>query len=149
MRKDPKNWLPALEPWLVDENKWVRRAAVTAIGRLPMKHADYTTRCLDLAGRLLNDEEMDVKRATSFAIRLSARGEIAETVKFLEAQIPPQNPAATWVLCDVIRSMTKSFLSEFASLLPKYQQWAQDPNLSIKNQRSIESAVKIFQKGLL
>ena len=25
VRKDPENWLPMLEPWLVDENKWVRR----------------------------------------------------------------------------------------------------------------------------
>jgi hypothetical protein len=91
---------------------------------------------------------MDVKRATSFAIRLSARGEISETVKFLETQVPPGNPAATWVLCDVIRSMTKKFLPEFSSLLPKYQQWTNDPNLSAKDRRSIESAVKVLQKGL-
>ena len=148
VRKDPQNWLSALEPWLVDENKWVRRAAVTAIGRLTMKHASYTARCLELAGGLLNDEEMDVKRATSFAIRLSARGEIAETVKFLERQVPPKNPAATWVLCDVIRSMTKSYLPEFESLLPKYHRWEQDSSLSSKDQRSVESAVKVLQKGL-
>jgi len=149
VRKDPQIWLPALEPWLVDENKWVRRAAVTAIGRLPMKHPAYTALCLELAGSLLYDREMDVKRATSFAIRLSARGEMAEMVKFLEAQVPPTNPAATWVLCDVIRSMTKSFLPEFESLLPKYQQWEQEPSLSTRDQRSVESAVKVLQKGLL
>ncbi len=149
VRKDPQNWLPVLEPWLVDENKWVRRAAVTAIGRLPMKHPAYTARCLELAGGLLNDEEIDVKRATSFAIRLSARGEITEMVKFLEAQVPPTSPAATWVLCDVIRSMTKSFLPEFESLLPKYQQWEQDPSLSARDQRSVESAIKVLQEGLL
>jgi 3-methyladenine DNA glycosylase AlkD len=148
VRKDPENWLSALEPWLVDDNKWVRRAAVTAVGRLTMKHADYTARCLELTECLLNDEEMDVKRATSFAIRLSARGEISETVKFLEAQVPPEYPAATWVLCDVIRSMTKKFIPEFSSLLPKYQRWAADPNLSTKNRRSIESAVKVLQKGI-
>ena len=127
VRKDPENWLPMLEPWLVDENKWVRRAGVTAVGRLTMKHAAYTSRCLEMAEMLLNDKEMDVKRATSFAVRLSTRGEIAETRKFLERQVPPTNPAATWVLCDIIRSMTKKFLPEFKSLLPKYEQWAADP----------------------
>lgn len=148
VRKDPEIWLPILELWLSDETKWVRRAGVTAVGRLTMKHAAYTARCLEMAGCLLNDKEMDVKRATSFAIRLSARGEIAETRKFLMSQIPPKNPAATWVLCDVIRSMTKKFLPEFESLLPKYEQWAADPDLTSKDRRSIESALKILQKGL-
>ena len=147
VRKNPENWLPVLEPWLVDENKWVRRAGVTALGRLTMAHAAYTARCLEMAGILLNDKEMDVKRATSFAVRLSTRGEIAETRKFLERQVPPTNPAATWVLCDIIRSMTKKFLPEFNSLLPKYENWLADPDLSPKDRRSIESAVKTLQKS--
>jgi hypothetical protein len=109
-----------------------------------MRHADCTARCLELSARLLNDEEMDVKRAVSFAIRISARGELSETKEFLEGQVPPTNPAATWVLCDVIRSMTKTFLPEFAFLLPKYEQWAADPNLSPKDLRSVESAVQIL-----
>jgi 3-methyladenine DNA glycosylase AlkD len=148
VRKDPEKWLPEIEPWLTDENKWVRRAGVTAVGRLTMKHADFTPRCLVLAGALLNDEDMDVKRATSFAIRLSARGEISETVKFLQIQVPPKNHAATWVLCDVIRSMTKKFLPAFASLLPLYQKWADDPQLTSKDRRSVESALKVLRKGL-
>lgn len=148
VRKDPAKWLPALEPWLVDENKWVRRAGITAVGRLAMKHADYTTRCLILAEGLLLDEELDVKRAVSFAIRLSARGDITEVSKFLEKQVPPQNPMATWVLCDVIRSMTKTFLPEFASVVPQYEAWAADPNLSSIDRRSVESAIKTFQKAL-
>jgi 3-methyladenine DNA glycosylase AlkD len=147
-RKDPENWLSKLEPWLADENKWVRRAGVTAVGRLAMKHSDYTPQCLEFADRLLNDDEMDVKRATSFAIRLSARGDIDEVRKFLEEEVPPSNPAATWVLCDVIRSMTKKFLPELKSLLPKYELWAQNPNLSTKDRRSVESAVKTFRKAL-
>ena len=148
VREDPEIWLPGLESWLADENKWVRRSGVTAVGRLTMKHPAYTAQCLELAGCLLNDEEMDVKRATSFAIRLSARGDIGELVKFLKAQVPPENTAATWVLCDVIRSMTKKFLSAFAPLLPKYEIWASDPKLSTKERRSVESAVKILKKGL-
>jgi len=148
IRKDPEKWLPALEPWLADENKWVRRAGVTAVGRLAMKHAGYTARCLEMAEGLLFDEEMDVKRAVSFAIRISCRGEISEVVKFIDGQVPPKNPAAAWVLCDVIRSMTKAFLPEFTSLLPKYEQWAANPALSSKDLRSVQSAVKTLQKAI-
>jgi len=54
----------------------------------------------------------------------------------------PDTPAATWVLCDAIRSMTKGFLPESAPLLPRYEQWAADPALSARHRRSVESAVK-------
>jgi len=148
VRKDPENWLPVIEPWLADENKWVRRAGVTTVGRLTMKHPGYTTQCLEMTGRLLNDEDVDVKRATSFAIRLSTRGEIAETKKFLDAHVPPSNPAATWVVCDTIRSMTKKFLPEFTPLLPKFQRWGEDPQLSAQDRRSIESAIKTLEKAI-
>ncbi len=147
VRKEPETWLPAIEPWLADENKWVRRAGVIVVGRLPMKHPAYTTRCLELAEWLLLDEEVDVKKAVSFAIRLAARGEMGPVRDLLAHHVPPKDPAATWVLCDSIRSMTKKFLPEFASLLPLYEQWAADPALSAKDRRSVESAVKVLRSA--
>jgi 3-methyladenine DNA glycosylase AlkD len=142
VRKKPERWLATMEPWLADENKWVRRAGVTVVGRLPMKRPEYTARCLELAGRLLFDEEVDVRKAVSFAIRLSARGEVEPVVAFLEAHVPPEDPAATWVLCDVIRSMTVSFLPAFTALLPQFEAWASEPSLNARDRRSVESALK-------
>jgi 3-methyladenine DNA glycosylase AlkD len=147
VRKKPKQWLSAIEAWLGDENKWVRRAGVTVVGRLPMKHPAYTVHCLELAGRLLFDEEVDVKKAVSFAIRLSVRGEIGPVRDFLGRHVPPENSAATWVLCDAIRSMTKTFLPEFISLLPVYEEWVADPSLSSRDRRSVESAVNALRKA--
>ena len=147
VRKEPDEWLPAMEPWLEDENKWLRRTGVTVIGRLPMKQPAYVDRCLALTEKLLLDEETDVKRAVSFAIRLSARGSIDAVRDFLARHVPPQDPAATWVLCDAIRSMTKRVLPELISLLPLYEQWAADPALSARDRRSVESAVKVLRKA--
>jgi 3-methyladenine DNA glycosylase AlkD len=146
VRKKPGQWLSAMEAWLADENKWVRRVGVIVVGRLPMKHPAYATRCLELTERLLLDEDVDVKKAVSFAIRLCARGETRPVRDFLARHVPPENPAATWVLCDAIRSMTKKFLPEFVSLLPLYEQWAADPALSAKDRRSVESAVKTLRQ---
>lgn len=145
VRKKPEQWLSAMESWLSDESKWVRRAGITVVARLPMKHPAYTARCLGLAERLLFDEEADVKKAVSFAIRLSVRGEVGPVRDFLEQHVPPENPAATWVLCDAIRSMAKAFLPEFTSLLASYEKWADDPSLSGGDRRSVESAVKILR----
>lgn len=147
VRKKPEQWLSAIETWLGDENKWVRRAGVTVVGRLPMKHPAYTVQCLELAGRLLFDEEEDVKKAVSFAIRLAVRGEVGPVRDFLERHVPPENSAGTWVLCDAIRSMTKAFLPEFMSLLPVYEEWVTDPSLSARDRRSVESAVKTLRKA--
>ena len=146
VRKKPEQWLSAMEPWLVDENKWVRRVGVIVVGRLPIKHPVYAARCLELTERLLLDEDIDVKKAVSFAVRLIARGEIEPVRNFLARHVPPENPAATWVLCDAIRSMTRQFLPEFVSLLPLYEQWAADPALSTKDRRSVESAVKTLRQ---
>ncbi len=140
--KKPEVWLSTLEPWLVDENKWVRRVGVIVAGRLPMKRPEYTQQCLDIAERLLFDSEVDVKKGLSFAIRLCARGDIKPVREFLERHVPPKNASATWVLCDVIRSMTPSFLPEFKALLPRYEKWSADPSLNAKDRRSVESAVK-------
>ncbi len=146
VRKKPEQWLSAMEPWLADENKWVRRAGVTVVGRLPTKQPAYTAPCLELVERLLFDEDRDVRRAVSFAIRFAARGAIAPVCEFLARHVPPEDPAATWVLCDAIRSMTEKFLPEFAPLLPLYEQWAADPALSAKDRRSVESAVKTLRR---
>ncbi len=145
VRAAPETWLERIEPWLEDESKWVRRAAVTVIGRLPMKCPAYTSRCLALIERLLLDPESEVKKAVSFAIRLSARGETAPVRAFLARHVPPQDSAATWVLCDAVRSMAKVLLPEFASLLPQYERWAADPELGAQDRRSVESAVRTLQ----
>jgi len=147
VRKKPEQWLSVMGPWLADENKWVRRAGVTVVGRLPTKQPAYTAPCLELVERLLFDEDRDVRRAVSFAIRFAARGAIAPVCEFLARHVPPEDPAATWVLCDAIRSMTRKLLPGFASLLPLYEQWAADPTLSARDRRSVESAVNTLRQA--
>ena len=39
-----------------------------------MVHAEYTAQCLDMVEKLLCDEDSDVKKAVSFAIRIAAPG---------------------------------------------------------------------------
>ncbi len=147
VRKKPEEWLSEIEPWLEDENKWVRRASVTVIGRLPIKQPEYAAHCLVLIERLLHDDEVDVKRAVSFAIRLVARGEIEPVRDFLARHVPAKDSAATWVLCDAIRSMTKKYLPEFLELLPLYEEWSTDQSLNTKERRSIDSAIKKLKKA--
>lgn len=146
VRKKPEEWLDAVEPWLEDENKWVRRAGVTVVGRLPMKHPEYAAQCLVLIERLLHDDEDDVKKAVSFAIRLVARGNIRPVREFLSGRVPAKDPAAIWVLSDVIRSMTKDYLPQFLELLPLYERWAADQSLNVRERRSVDSAIRTLKQ---
>jgi len=109
---------------------------------LPMKQAAYTSRCLTQAERLLLDSDTDVKKATSFAIRLCARGDVVVVGEWLAQQVPPPDPVTTWVLCDVIRSMATKLLPALRPLLPLYEQWVADPALSSRDRRSVESAIR-------
>ena len=127
VRKKPDEWLDAMETWIRDENPWVRRAGVTVVGRLPMKHAEYAERCLEMIEPRLWDEEEVVKKAVSFAIRLTARGDVRVVSSFLSRHVPPEDPAASWVLCDAIRSMGKQFLPALVDLLSAYETWLEDP----------------------
>lgn len=142
VRKKPAEWLQRIEPWLADENKWVRRAFITVVARLPMADAAYLPRCLELTERLLLDDDQDVRRAVSFAIRIGAKEDAALVCDFLAQHIPPANCASTWVLCDAIRSMGKAILPAFLPLLPAYERWAADPALGSQDRKSIESAIK-------
>jgi 3-methyladenine DNA glycosylase AlkD len=146
VRKKPGEWLDAMDGWISDDNKWVRRAGVTVVGRLPMKHAAYSERCLEMIEPLLWDEEEVVKKSVSFAIRLTARGDVNAVALFLSRHVPPDDPRSTWVLCDTIRSMGKQFLPALRDLLPDYEAWLDDPDLDSRNRRSIESAVRTLQK---
>lgn len=147
VRKNPEEWLGAVEPWLEDDNKWVRRAGVTVLGRLPLKRPEYAERCLALIARVIPDPEVDVKKAASFAIRLVAKGAVRPVHDFLARKVPAKDPAATWVLCDSVRSMAKAQLPQFLDLLPKYEAWGTDPSLSASQRRSVESAIKTLRQA--
>ena len=147
VRKEPEQWLGAIGA-LAGRREQVgaagrrhrhRSSANEAARPTPLAAWNWPSGCYPTRSRTS-------RRAVSFAIRLCARGEIEPVRDFLARHVPPGDSAATWVLCDAIRSMTKKFLPEFAPLLPLYEQWAADPALSAKDRRSVESAVKTLRK---
>lgn len=145
VRKDPEDYLATLDPWVSDANKWVRRASITVIGRLPMKQPTYTEICLSMVEQAFGDGDPDVRRALSFSIRISARGELEAVKTFIEAQAHRTDSSSIWVLCDVIRSMTKKFLPQFRDLLPIYENWL--ATVDSKSQRSVASAIKVLRSA--
>lgn len=146
VRKKPDIYLNVLKKWTIDENKWVKRVALTIIGRLPMKTPEYTKQCLEMVTPCLEENDLDIRRVNSFAIRLSARGNINAVYDYIKANISGSNGAKIWVFCDVIRSMTKSFLPQFKPLLPDYTAWLESVNDS-KSKKSLEAAIKTLKSA--
>jgi 3-methyladenine DNA glycosylase AlkD len=143
VRKGPEDYLATMEHWIEDANKWVRRAGITVVARLPMKRPEYTEICLGLVEPALGDDDLDVRRAVSFAIRMGARGEPEAVVGFIKRQGHRTDAASIWVLCDAMRSMTKKLLPQFKELLPLYEHWLE--LVETKSQRSVASAIKALR----
>jgi 3-methyladenine DNA glycosylase AlkD len=143
VRKQPEEYLAAMSRWVGDDNKWVRRAGITVIARVPMKHAEYTERCLQMVEPALGDDDLDVRRAVSFAIRMGARGEPEAVVSFVRSQAHRTDPASVWVICDAMRNMTKTSLPHFKSLLPTYEDLL--TSVDAKSQRSVASAIRVLK----
>jgi 3-methyladenine DNA glycosylase AlkD len=143
VRKRPDEYLGVMEDWVGHDSKWVRRAGVTVIARLPMKQPEYTSACLGMAEPLLGDGDPDVRRAVSFAVRMAARGDPTCVVDFIERQSHRTDPDSIWVLCDAVRSMTKKLLPEFKVLLPVYQNWL--AQVDARSQKSVASAIRILE----
>jgi 3-methyladenine DNA glycosylase AlkD len=143
LRRNPEDWLEHLGTWVTDENKWVRRAGLTAIGRLPMKQPAYTARCVELLAPALGDPDKDVKRALSFALRLCARGEVEPVKDFIRLHRAASDTDSLWVLCDLIRSMTRALVPQFVDLLPSYRAWLEisEP----KARRSVRGAIRVLE----
>ncbi|HEM60812.1 MAG TPA: DNA alkylation repair protein [Chloroflexi bacterium] len=143
VRKRPEVYLSRMEEWVRHENKWVRRAGITVIGRLPMKHPGYTETCLDMVEPALGDPDRDVQRAVSFAVRLAARGDPRAVHTFIERQSHRTDAASLWVLCDAMRSMTKKLLPEFKGLLPVYRTWL--TQVDARSQKSVVAAIRVLE----
>jgi 3-methyladenine DNA glycosylase AlkD len=143
VRKEPEDYLSTMKHWIEDPNKWVRRAGITVVARLPMKRPEYTEICLRLVEPALGDDDLDVRRAVSFAVRMGARGEPEAVVDFIKRQSHRTDAASIWVLCDAMRSMTKEFLPQFTELLPLYERWQE--LVETKSQRSVASAIKALR----
>lgn len=145
LREYPDTWIDELEAWLADDNKWVRRAAITALGRLPMKKPDYLTICLEDAERMLGDPDPEVQKAVSFAIRLCAKTDTRPVFMLLEKHIPTADPNGAWVLCDVIKSMDKKKLVEFSGLYKHFMDWCQQSDLNARDKKTIKSAAELLK----
>jgi 3-methyladenine DNA glycosylase AlkD len=132
-----------MKHWIEDSNKWVRRAGITVVARLPMKRSEYTETCLSMVEPALGDDDLDVRRAVSFAVRMGARGEPEAVVDFIKRQAHRTDDASIWVLCDAMRSMTKKLLPQFKELLPLYEHWLE--LVDTKSKKSVASAINVLR----
>jgi HEAT repeat protein len=145
LRRAPGVWLDRFGAWVADENKWVRRAALTAIGRLTMKRPAYASRCVELMAPALGDPDVDVKRALSFGLRVCARADVLPVKQFIASRGTVTGVHSLWVLCDVVRSLWPPLLPQFADLLPVYRAWLQAAEPQAR--RSVEGAIRLLEQA--
>ena len=73
------------------------------------------------------------------------RAEIAPLKAFIQSQQGRTDADSLWVLCDVMRSMTRALLPQFVDLLPIYRTWLETAEPGAR--RSVEGAVRVLSQA--
>jgi hypothetical protein len=95
-------------------------------------------------GPALGDSDTDVKRALRFVLRLCARGAVDLVLRFMVDNQSVTDADCMSVLCDVIRSMTRTLLPQFVDLLSVYEAWLD--TAEARARRSVESAIRALER---
>jgi 3-methyladenine DNA glycosylase AlkD len=139
-----KIYLDVLNVWSRDENKWIRRSAITLAGRIPMKKPDNTIDSLKIIRNCLCDKDMDVLKSVSLALRLSTRGNIKIVEDFIKSNIVGDNDSKIWVFTDFVINLNKQNLLSLNKLYTYYLDWY---NYLDKNKQFLLiTAIKILEQ---
>jgi hypothetical protein len=98
---------------------------------------------VELLAPALGDPDIDVRRALSFGLRVTARAQVGPLKAFIRSQQARADADSLWVLCDVIRSMTRALLPQFVDLLPIYRAWLRTADPAAR--RSVKGAVRVLE----
>ncbi|MEN8906577.1 MAG: DNA alkylation repair protein [Clostridiales bacterium] len=143
--KDIDRYLKILDFWSKSENKWLRRSAMTVLGRIPMKKPIYTNKSLEIVKNCLCDIDNDVMKSVSLALRLSIRGNSNDLKIFIVNNAYDNNSSKIWIFTDFIINLNKKYLLEFHSQSSTYTNWYN--KIDENNKVTLSKAIKVLSNN--
>ncbi len=86
----PNAALPVLDRWVTDDDFWIRRSAMLALGR-SLARGRELDRCFAYADRLLPEREFFIRKVIGWVLRDLARSHPAEVSSWLRANMATMN----------------------------------------------------------
>jgi 3-methyladenine DNA glycosylase AlkD len=88
--RHPEAALPVLDRWVTDDDFWIRRSAMLALGR-SLARGRELDRCFAYADRLLPEREFFIRKVIGWVLRDLARTHPAEVSSWLRANMDGMN----------------------------------------------------------
>jgi 3-methyladenine DNA glycosylase AlkD len=133
-----------LDKWIKDESKWIRRIAVTILGRIPKKKPEYTKKCLNILSTCLYDKDTDVIKSVSFALKLITHGNLEDVKKYLINNIGENNNSKIWIFSDFILNLKGNTLTSLNSLYSYYLEWYN--NINEEQKKVLKPALNLLEQ---
>lgn len=137
---EPFRWAE-LEQLIYSPSRWERRLVGSTIATIPHldrragRSAEVVRRGLELVGQLIGDDEPDVRRALSWALRTLARLDGPATSAFLAAETEQAARAAdghrAWVIRDTLPRLAPAVAAELRDRLDGIRARSGEPATSL------------------
>jgi 3-methyladenine DNA glycosylase AlkD len=115
--RNPKEMLSLMHGWIKSPNKWIRRLAIATIPPYIRAKKAESKICLQLLNEAMKEEDRDVKKAVSWALREITKKDPESVYKFLQkwARVEDKNVRA--VIKDGMKKLPEEKQEEIKSLL--------------------------------
>ena len=118
----PDEILPLCEKWINNEKKWIRRFGVVSLIpliRIFPKEYQIGDQELKIVEKLMNDEEMDVKKGVAWILREISKKDQKLIYDFLLNHATTKNKSTKWIINNAMRKLSENLQNEISVILNK------------------------------
>jgi 3-methyladenine DNA glycosylase AlkD len=115
--QNQKEIFSLLNERIKSENKWIRRLAVATIPPYIRAKKGESKICLDLLNKLMKEEDKDVKKAISWALREVTKKDPKSVFEFLMKWSKVEDRNTKWIIKDGMKKLSKGQQEEILSIL--------------------------------
>ena len=101
-----------LKKWTKSNNKWVRRLSAASIPPFIRAKPSEAKICLKIIENLMEDEDLDVKKAVAWALREISKKDPKAVYEFLLNYINTQNKDTKWIIKEGTKKLPKEWAKE-------------------------------------
>ena len=96
-----------MERWIESDNKWIRRLAIATLPPYIRARPGDSALCLSILNRVMEDGEMEVRKAAAWTLREISKKDPESTYKFLVKWAETGGRNARWIIRHDMRKLER------------------------------------------
>jgi 3-methyladenine DNA glycosylase AlkD len=115
--QNQKELFSLMHEWITSKNKWIRRLAVATIPPFIRAKGMESKICLKLLNKAMKEEDRDVKKAISWALREITKKDPKSVFEFLQKWAKVDNKNTKWIIKEGMKKLAKKEQEKLKSLI--------------------------------